>query len=192
MRHRLFHASGLVVMAALTFSANPAAGQTVAAGPYYATPSWDQTLPCTTPANCPRFIVLSNFGGAAVLDRETGLVWEKSPSSSTQTFDFAPFSLCNSKNVGGRTGWRVPTLWELMTLVDPAEAAPSLPPGHPFTNVQSSYWTATPFSVGFGAQSAYVVVFSIGAAGTTGTSQFRPVWCVRAPGGVNPVNPNSP
>ena len=39
---------------------------------YHATPSWDQTLPAAT-----RFIVLSNFGGQAVLDRETGLVWER-------------------------------------------------------------------------------------------------------------------
>jgi hypothetical protein len=48
--------------------------QTVAPGPYYAMPSWDQTLPVAT-----RFIVLSNMGSNAVLDRETGLVWERSP-----------------------------------------------------------------------------------------------------------------
>jgi hypothetical protein len=51
-------------------------------GPYYATPSWDQTLPCTTITNCPRFLVLPNMGNAAVLDKETGLVWEQSPNSS--------------------------------------------------------------------------------------------------------------
>ena len=38
-------------------------------GPYYAMPSWDQTLPAAT-----RFIVLTNMGSEAVLDRETGLV----------------------------------------------------------------------------------------------------------------------
>jgi hypothetical protein len=49
---------------------------------YYANPSWDQQLACTSTSNCPRFVVLSNWidanfpsGGAAVVDRETGLVW---------------------------------------------------------------------------------------------------------------------
>jgi hypothetical protein len=42
-----------------------AVAQTVAAGPYYATPSWDQTLACTASATCPRFIVLSNFNNEA-------------------------------------------------------------------------------------------------------------------------------
>jgi hypothetical protein len=36
----------------------------VSNGPYYATPSWDQTLPANT-----RFVVLSNFANAAMLDR---------------------------------------------------------------------------------------------------------------------------
>jgi hypothetical protein len=35
--------------------------QTVTAGPYLADAAWDQTLPCTTAANCPRFSVLSNM-----------------------------------------------------------------------------------------------------------------------------------
>ncbi len=65
-------ASIAVVLPAI---APPALAQ-VANGPYYATPSWDQSLPVTT-----RFVVLTNFASDAVLDRETGLVWEKAPSS---------------------------------------------------------------------------------------------------------------
>ena len=59
--------------------ANPARAQTTAVGPYYATPSWDQTVPCTTSANCPRFVVLTNFSSEAVLDRETGVVDPQDP-----------------------------------------------------------------------------------------------------------------
>jgi hypothetical protein len=63
-----------------------AGAQTVAAGPYYATPSWNQRLTCSAPANCPRFVVLSNWNNGAVLDPETGLVWEKQPTDQKQTW----------------------------------------------------------------------------------------------------------
>src|SRR4030042_5575775 len=40
-------------------------------------PTWDQTLQCDT-TTCPRFVLV--MGGAGVLDKETGLVWEQSPT----------------------------------------------------------------------------------------------------------------
>jgi hypothetical protein len=85
-------------------------GPTVAPGPYYATPSWDQKLPSAT-----RFVILSNWDNLAVLDRETGLVWQTSlKQSSVEEANFT----CWLSNVGGRGGWRLPTLQELLrTLV---------------------------------------------------------------------------
>src|SRR5688500_11468228 len=71
----------VIAFALLSLSTAGARAQTVAPGPYYATPSWDQTLACNTIATCPRFIVLSNMNSDAVLDRETGLVWERAPST---------------------------------------------------------------------------------------------------------------
>ena len=73
MKHKLL-ALGIIGLAIIAFSNIPAGAQTTSAGPYYATPSWGQKLQCDTPATCPRFIVLSNWDNAAVLDRETGLV----------------------------------------------------------------------------------------------------------------------
>src|SRR5215472_9762541 len=72
--------TGLVLASAVMLSsmAGPASAQTSGAGPYYATPSWDQSIPAAT-----RFVVLTNFASAAVLDRETGLVWEKTPKTTT-------------------------------------------------------------------------------------------------------------
>lgn len=50
-----------------------------AAGKAVFPPSWNQQI------NDPRrFTVLAAFGGAAVLDRETGLVWEQSPDTTTR------------------------------------------------------------------------------------------------------------
>src|SRR5687767_4175279 len=48
-----------------------------------------------------RFKVLSDFNGEAVLDRETGLVWEQSPSATTRTWVDA-YSHCNVETVGNR------------------------------------------------------------------------------------------
>ena len=45
-----------------------------------------------------------------------------------------------------RRGWRLPSVHELASLVDPTNPGgdPDLPAGHPFSNVQSSrYWSAT-------------------------------------------------
>ncbi len=98
-------------------------------------PSWDQTLPVAE-----RFVLV--MGGAAVLDKNTGLVWEQSPLTTTHTWSSALFQ-CIRRGVGGQMGWRLPSIPELASLVVPGSPAggPDLPAGHPFSNVQSSfYW----------------------------------------------------
>jgi hypothetical protein len=180
----------------------PAKAQTIANGPYYATPSWDQTLACATTATCPRFIVLSNFSSQdpqdqltgrnqnpAVLDRETGLVWERSPATTTHSWGLARFE-CTSRTTGGRKGWRLPSVHELASLadpnnVDPNFVVPALPPGHPFQNVQSAgYWSATADA---GAPTfAWNVGFRGGGVGSDGKGGAGHVWCVR--GGHNDVS----
>lgn len=148
-----------------------------AVGPYYANPSWDQTLPAST-----RFIVLSNMNSDAVLDRETGLVWEKSPSATLVDWENAQFQ-CNRSATGGRLGWRLPTLQELASLVDPSVSpGPTLPAGHPFTTVQSAvYWSATTFAASF----AWAVVFYNGGVSVVDRSLNVFVWCVRGGQGVD-------
>src|SRR5437016_8649313 len=113
MKRMIAYAAHTVALA-LGLPASTAFADTIAAGPYYANPSWDQTLPSST-----RFIVLSNLNSVAVLDRETGLVWEQSPSTSTLSWDGAQ-NHCNTLRAGGRLGWRLPTLQELASLVDPS------------------------------------------------------------------------
>ena len=187
MTHRLLSILGLIVLAVVALAASTAKAQTIAPGPYYANPSWDQTLACSTLATCPRFIVLSSMSNAAVLDRETGLVWEQSPSTSS--FDWLDAQAqCNGLKTGGRMGWRLPTLQELASLVDPSVTpGPTLPAGHPFTNVQSGiYWSAT--SNASNTVLAWSVVFFSGGSVSRGIlkSSTAPVWCVRGRQGVDP------
>jgi hypothetical protein len=182
MKHALSCALGVIASGMITLAPNLAYADAV--GPYYATPSWDQTLPSST-----RFIALSNMNSDAVLDRETGLVWEKSPSTTTVTWVNAQ-AHCNFLRTGGRVGWRLPTVQELASLVDPSIAfpGPTLPAGHPFTNVQSSdYWSATTQSQD--TTSAWVVEFQFGgpASGSAFAKSGRIfAWCVRGGQGSDP------
>jgi hypothetical protein len=183
MKRRLLHFCGLIALGSLGLAAGPAATDTIVAGPfygpYYPMPAWDQTLPASR-----RFLVLPNMNGEAVLDYETGLVWEKSPSTAVSRNDPVDWesaqSHCNWIRKGNRMGWRLPTVHELASLVDPSADAPgpALPLGHPFQNVQDEYWSATSYatnedkawSVSFGeSATAFVILKSVHVF----------AWCVR-------------
>ncbi len=156
----------------------------VIAGDFYVIPvkgqvtSWDKKI-----AGATRFKLV--LDSAAALDRETGLVWEKSPlwtgNPSTSVMTWIPaIGHCYKRRVGGRKGWRLPAIEELASLVDTSVAtSPKLPAGHPFTNVQSGfYWSSSTragdnnyaWSVGFGDGGVY--------GGGKSTTAFY-VWCVR-------------
>ena len=168
-----------MALAWVGFAATSAGAATTAAGPYYANPSWDQSLPSST-----RFIVLSNMSSNAVLDRETGLVWERSPSTSIFNWSDAQFH-CISLNAGNRGGWHLPTIQELRSLVDPTQSIPTLPAGHPFTGVQSFvYWSAT--SNATLTSGAWVVSFLSGVVGVVDKSSLEFARCVRGGQGVDP------
>jgi hypothetical protein len=136
----------------------------------------DQALPAAQ-----RFVVLAAFNNDAVLDKNTGLVWEKSPATTTRTWGLATFA-CINKNVGGQKGWRLPAIAEQASLIDPSVAppGPTLPPGHPFLNVQSAaYWSA---STGADAPTyAWHVGFNVGGVDALSKTSSFHVWCVRGP-----------
>jgi hypothetical protein len=170
-------ALGLLAGAAL--AANPA--QAVdAVGPYYALPAWDRKI---APVN--RFVVLTDWNSEAVLDKETGLVWEKSPSTDLSPLLFARFQCEEFRTTSARIGWRLPSMDELASLIDPSVASPgpTLPPGHPFLNVLGGtgahdyYWSAT-LSAEDPAR-AWVVSFGSGGVTTFNRANSYQVWCVR-------------
>ena len=189
MTHRGCWALVLGVLT-LALVASPAPAQTTANGPYYATPSWDQTLPANT-----RFIVLTNFNSQAVLDRVTGLVWERTPSTQTfpaiidpSSFDiFSSAGHCIGIAVGGQAGWRLPSIQELQSLLDITQDS-GLPAGSPFVGAGGeTFWSSTRasldsnppfFTLEFGPSS-----FGPGLS-TNAPSQHVRVWCVRGGSGT--------
>lgn len=154
---------GLMGFNELTFAATRG-------GEGFVPPAWSQKLPASK-----RFQLV--LGETAVLDKETGLVWEKSPDTTTRTWTEA-ITYAYGKTVGGRKGWRLPTVEELASLVDPTQSNPALPNGHPFTNVMSFYWSSTTL-VG-DTSGAWGVYFGEGAVDAHDKSDlYWYVWCVR-------------
>jgi len=172
---------GLLAGGALTASPAQAVD---AVGPYYALPSWDRKMGVAN-----RFVVLTNWNSAAVLDKETGLVWERSPSIAPLDWFAARFHCTHETTTGTRKGWRLPAVHELTSLIDTTVATPglTLPPGHPFLLIQSDvYWSttgdaddttvATPID-------AWFVDFSNRFVSVRLKTSPSHVWCVR--GGMN-------
>jgi Protein of unknown function (DUF1566) len=144
--------------------------------------SWDRKYDLASE----RFQVLAAFNNEAVLDKETQLVWERSPDATLRNWRDANRNCSLLKTLGNRKGWRLPFVFELNSLVNPSPALgePRLPVGHPFNGISGPFWTATADEDAYGA---YTVYFS----GTSGYSNagktltFR-VWCVRGSGGYVP------
>ncbi|MBI4007667.1 MAG: DUF1566 domain-containing protein [Planctomycetes bacterium] len=170
----------------------------------YIPPAWHEKLDATHRFFNRFELVLD---GAAVLDKETGLVWERYPEPQAFTWNLAVW-YCYDRTIGGRKGWRLPTIEELASLVDESREVysgkeeeweegkiPALPPGHPFIGVQPGfYWSATtytppwPAPAGVGARDAWGVDFGVmhyfdferhGAVYGSAKSNERYVWLVR-------------
>ncbi|MBI5741990.1 MAG: DUF1566 domain-containing protein [Nitrospirae bacterium] len=138
--------------------------------------SWSKKLPCDV-GNCPRFQVLADFNNEAVLDRETGLVWAKRPLYSMSNWGMA-IGVCTSAGFGGRKGWHLPTIEQLLSLVENSENV--LPIGHPFDGVVNNYFWSATTSVDDTSKAWYVRLWSEGSVRTElkFASHFT-AWCVR-------------
>ena len=141
-----------------------------------------------------RFQVLSSFNDLAVLDRETGLIWQKTPVSSLGQLNLVDWAFavntCYLQAVSNRLGWRLPTVEELQSLHDLGIFGPDdtrLPLGHPFVSVLNGsvhfYWSST--TQADDPTKAYGVSMNANFNGPTTFSKTdnRGVWCVR--GGSN-------
>ena len=132
---------------------------------------WDTNNPSAA-----RFVTA--FPGA-VLDKNTGLVWEQAPDATFRNWVGAT-DYCVNKNVGGTVGWRLPSVVELKSVQDPTLPAPFVP-ANVLTGIQSpSYWSAT--TLADVPAAAWLVHFGDGNVGAIGKFNTGPrAWCVRGP-----------
>ena len=138
--------------------------------------NWQEAHP-----SAQRFQILSDFHDEAVLDKDTGLVWEIAPQAMPVTWNEARVT-CGKRATGGQRGWRLPAPTEMRSLVGPAvdSPIPNIPPGHPFLNIQpTSYWTVVP-EANQPSYAKYVDAF-LGNVLSFLEIYTYPVWCVRGP-----------
>jgi hypothetical protein len=144
-------------------------------------PTWSQGLQCDAQA-CSRFEKVLFLSG--VLDKETGLVWQSWPQLPPMAWGNAMDS-CYVDSTGSRGGWRLPTIAELMSLMEGPGYDRGLPIGHPFSYIHSEnssyYWTST-----VTGDSVYIVSFNrtpVNQITFVPKTQVHYIWCVRDGGG---------
>ena len=116
------------------------------------------------------------LNGEAIKDNKTGLIWEQAPDKVFDVWS-ASVARCATKEVGGQKTWRAPTKDELASLIEPDRNDPSLPDGHPFSNIRSDiFWSSTPHASD--DILAYYVSFFTGKVISDQKSQTRRMWCV--------------
>ena len=132
-------------------------------------PDKNKTLPANDggPDGCNSSRFKCVMGGEGVLDKQTGLTWARNVdlAGGPKPFQEA-VKFCQDLEIGNRKGWRLPTIGELITIMDTSRSDPALPDGHPFENVENvgsswgSYWSSTTYEGD--SKSAYIVGMNIG------------------------------
>jgi hypothetical protein len=116
--------------------------------------------------------------GGTVYDTKTKLTWQQTVSSKTYTWvDAKTYCVDVGASLGG-TGWRLPTIKELQTIVDESRCYPSMDPtAFSATPGGWFFWSSSP--VAALQSSAWFVNFSDGSAYHFAVSNASNVRCVR-------------
>jgi hypothetical protein len=115
-----------------------------------------------------------NASQALVTDLRTGLVWQQAPSPMQLDWN-AAVTYCRGLSIGGMSGFRLPTLKELMTLVDPTRVKPAIDVKAFPNTPQAWFWTASNrAAVGIAS-----VSFETGGSGYFAATNQLLVRCVR-------------
>jgi hypothetical protein len=140
-------------------------------------PSCDGTkLPAGDGTNSGEFVVSSD--GLTVTDTITGLVWQAQESTAITDLPIAQ-NYCATLALGGVSGWRVPAIEELNTIVDFTVAAPGPTINQTvLSNTPADrHWTSSPYARS--PDYAWYVTFSDGNSSFTATEDTCRIRCVR-------------
>jgi len=118
------------------------------------------------------------FGASSKLDDRTGLVWQDDQAVGNVTKSYSDAKkYCEQLKVDGFEDWRLPTLFELYTIVDMRRERPALKDGFEM-RVEEWFWTATLFA-GDPKREAWRLSFRYGETEPSRQDRTLHVRCVR-------------
>jgi len=115
-------------------------------------------------------------GDGTVTDNGTALVWQQNASTALVVqADAAAY--CAELNLAGYTDWRLPTIVELVSIVDPTEFNSAISSTYFPNTLSSFFWTTTPDASEAG--DVWTVTFDIGSVTSAGVIESGYGRCVR-------------
>jgi hypothetical protein len=142
---------------------------------------WPMPNDTTADPGAPNAMSYTDNKDGTVTDNVTGLMWQQGEQAGGYTWGSASTSgtaqnYCATLNLAGYPGWRLPSIEELISILAPGTANPSIDltafPGTPNTN----YWSATPVA---GASGQAWFAYYTGASTSGAASTTFGVRCVR-------------
>lgn len=123
-------------------------------------------------------ISIINAEALIVKDDTHKLLWEDSlHTKDTKVTHMAAGAYCSDLVIGEYNSWRVPTLTELLTIVDYKRYKPAILKEFDHVSKDTLYWTSTPYARS--SDEYWGVSFKDGATSNAAQSYDRQVRCVR-------------
>ncbi len=85
-------------------------------------------------------------GNGIVTNMTEGLMWQKETLTIIRMNWEDSKYYCENLNINGFTGWRLPTIQELLSLVDYSTYNPAIGENYFPDTISSFYWSSTPHS----------------------------------------------
>ena len=114
-----------------------------------------------------------------VKDPTTNLIWEDTNHATEDKVTHNEATkYCASLKLGEVSGWRVPTLNELLTIVDYTRYEPAALKEFSHIEIGTMYWTSTPYLIS--KNQFWGIEFKDGATDSASKNYNRYVRCVKA------------
>jgi len=127
-----------------------------------------------------RFTETGAGAEAVVSDRLTGLIWRKNPDSTTMTWQQA-LSHCEESTTDNKGDWRLPSAFELETLVDFSTYAPATFKESDTAKISvENEWYFSATTAGANTTKAVAVDFNHGVTQTVSKTSTARALCVRS------------
>lgn len=146
---------------------------------------WPMPNPVDTALPHPQSYDVATAG--VVVDRVTGLIWQRVAASDLLLWRDAD-AACANLTFGGRDDWRLPSLIELVSIVDFGRTTPAVDVAAFSDRAGGNFWTSSPFAGS--TEEALYVAFSTGFSyhGHRAALSLQ-ARCVRGPDRAAPPTP---